>query len=354
MEHSLLTPRNIILKKDGIPFDHVVPLLKNGRFHDRNISGCFGDDSDLNEINRMEQNLGQLTPDLMDRRVAADFCCLWRYDYPERVFQICEIIGGNNHMALRLHYQVSPQRRNYFIDYAKALQGWLNDVSPEDTRYYGQTTAQTVNKVYGFLGQKDPLKMILAERAYISFSSRFLNCSFWGKNNPENEVDLSPSTAQPLTHEHFRKCRDLETKIKTEMGRSARNFLVEAGGSAEPACHFKFIRRVDILISSIGCLKWRGNLPPKDENITGRKKLTATILNILENYWRNGQLKADCDVSTRIYRLLGKPNDSKKWLVACLWKNIKDQTETHAYPMKEWAAFVRIGERYLDTLNKTV
>jgi len=52
-----------------------------------------------------------------------------------------------------------------------------------------------------------------------------------------------------------------------------------------------------------------------------------------------------------IYELLGKQDEFKIWLVACLWKNIKNQTQTHSYPMKRWAEFVRIGETYLDSID---
>lgn len=354
MEHTLLTPRKIVLKKDGIPFERIVPLLKNGRYHDHNISGNFFADDDLKQINRMEQNLGQLSVDQLERRVAADFCCLWRYDYPERVLEICDIIGGSRHRALRLHYQISPERRSQFMDYANALNGWLKDIPPDDSHYFKKEAAATVEKIYQFLGQKDPLKTLLAERTYISFSSRFLNCSFWGTNSRENEVHLFPSTAQPITQDHIHRRTVLDAKIRKELGSSARNFLVEAGGAAEPACHFKFIRRVDILVSSIGCLKWRGNLPEKDKSIIGRRKITGAILPVLEKYWRTGYIEPACDWSAKIYPLLGSPDTTKQWLVACLWKNIKDQTETHAYPMKRWAEFVQIGERYLDGLDNSI
>jgi len=55
--------------------------------------------------------------------------------------------------------------------------------------------------------------------------------------------------------------RKLESEIVDRLGGRAYDFLCEVGG-AEPPCHFKFIRRLEILIGSIGCLKWRGCLPP--------------------------------------------------------------------------------------------
>jgi hypothetical protein len=312
----------------------------------------LGYDSDLNIINEMEKNLSTLTAEQIDKRAAADFCCIWRYDYPERVYDICKIIGGGVNMALRLHYQISPQRRQEFIDYAEALKGWLEDISPDNTSHFRPGSEDTVNKVYGFLGTKDPLKKMLVERTYIGFSSRFLNCSFWGSNNSGKEVHLFPNTAQQLPDNSYQRMLELETRISNEMGPSARDFLIDVGGSSEPACHFKFIRRVDILVSSIGCLKWRGNLPEKDGNIKGRRKITALMLNILEKYLKNNNYDEnyECETEKKVFDLLGKSDEFKRLLVACLWKNIKNQTETHSYPMKRWAEFVRIGEKYLDSI----
>ncbi len=353
MEHSLLTSRKIVLKNDGIPFRVIKHLLKEGKFHDHNLRNGFGSDSDLEIINQMELKLSPLSPEQMDKRVAADFCCIWRYDYPERVFEICDIIGGRQNTALRLHYQVSPQRRQEFIDYADALKGWLADVSPDDTSYYRKGSEKTVKKVYGFLGSKDPLKDMLVERTYIGLSSRFLNCSFWGSNNNDKEVSLFPNLAQQLPQDSYRRMLELESKIKQEMGGKAGDFLVDVGGSSEPACHFKFIRRVDILVSSIGCMIWRGNLPDKDKNITGRRQITGLYLKILQNYWKNinNPLSDDGEKESKIITLLGEPDNLKRWLVACLWKNIKNQTQTHSYPMKRWVEFVRLGEKYLDSLG---
>jgi hypothetical protein len=300
----------------------------------------------------MEKNIPTLASEQVDKRIAADFCCIWRYDYPERVFEICKIIGGGDNMALRLHYQISPQRRQEFIDYAEALKGWLEDIPLDNSSYFRPGSEDTVRKIYGFLGAKDPLKKMLVERTYLGLSTRFLNCSFWGSNNLGKEVNLFPNTAQQLPDDTYRRMLELETRISKEMGPKARNYLIDVGGSSEPACHFKFIRRVDILVSSIGCLKWRGNLPEKDESIKGRRKATKLFLDILEKYWEkdNYDENYDCETEKKVFDLLGKPDEFKRWLVACFWKNIKNQTETHSYPMKRWAEFVRIGEAYLDSI----
>jgi hypothetical protein len=356
MEHTLLTPSNITLKKQGIPYSQIEHLLTGGRFHDANLKKGFGRDEEIEEINRMEESLGNLSPEQIDLRVATDFCCIWRYDYPRRVHEICSIIGGSPHTALRLHYQICLGRRQEFIDYADALKGWLMDEAPDDATHFRNSSEKTVQKVYQFLGKKDPLKKMLVERTYLGLSSRFLNCSFWGVSVREPETPLIPYTAQQLPDEWPERLSELEYSIRKEMGHTASDFLCEVGGSAEPACHFKFVRRVDILVSSIGCMRWRGNLPIKDGSVKGRRQLTKLYSDILEKYWNGNNSsytnKNSEQLEKELFEQLGEPSDLKRWLVASLWKNIKNQTLYNAYPMKRWVEFVRIGEDYIKGLAR--
>ncbi len=345
MEHSLLNHHNLNLT-EGIPYQLIHHLSRGSRYYDANIDCDSAFEQDLREINSMEKKLGQLSREQLDLRVIADFCCIWRYDYPSRVTQICGIIGGNSNTALRLHYQVSPSRRLEFIQYAEALKAWLEGVQEDGD------SGEIFKKVYRFLGEKDKLKELLVERTYLGLSYRFLNCSFWGRITGGDPVSLLPCFAQELPENWKNRMGNLERKIRSKMGSSASSFLCAVGGSSEPACHFKFMRRIDILISSIGVLEWRGNLPPKDRVITGRRKLTKACLNVLENFWKGHSLPArdgeEKNIEIQILPLLGEPTEFKKWLVACLWKNIKNQTQFHSYPMKRWLEFVRIGEKYLD------
>jgi hypothetical protein len=351
MEEMLLAPHGIALSRQGIPLSLIRHLVKSGKFYDENLRQGYSADPDLSAIHELESALGPLSLGDEERRIAADFCCIWRYDYPDRVHDICSIIGGSKHTALRLHYQVSTSRRQELIDYAEALKGWVHDVAPQDVPGYAPAGKQTIDKVYAFLGTKDPLKSMLAERTYYGLASRSINCSFWGFNAKEAATPLAPHNPQDLPGTWHERMAYLENTINREMGRAARDFLCDVGGSAEPACHFKFIRRIDILVSSIGCMKWRGNLPPKDGAVSGRRRITAAYLAALEHYWRGTPVDYDDqDLADRLAALLGSPTDLRRWLVACLWKSIKNQTRYQAYPMRHWVDFVRIGEDYIDRL----
>jgi len=361
MEHSLLTPRTAILRGEGIPYRLIHHLMEGTHTHghcycDGNLrSGSFlGSDDDIAEINEMERGLGKLSPEHLDMRAMADFCCIWRYDYPHRVHELCAAIGGNPHTAFGLHYQISTARRQELIQYAEALKQWYSDEEPAQHKNKSAQQESTKIKVFDFLGSKDPLKKLLVERTYLGLSSRALNCSYWG-HNARGTVSLAPYTAQELAPDWRKRMSAVERLIEKEMGHTSHDFLCDVGGTAEPACHFKFVRRVDILVSSIGCLRWRGSLPPKDRTISGRRSITSQYLSVLEQYWRDddaGTGAIDVEegrkVRDELFTLLGDRTAFKRWLVASLWKNIRNQTQFHAFPMKRWVEFVRIGEDYLN------
>ena len=140
------------------------------------------------------------------------------------------------------------------------------------------------------------------------------------------------------------------------MGGTGYNFLGEVGG-VEPPCHFKYIRRLLILIGSIGTLKWRGYIPPMDPRMKGRRELTRLCLAALESFFREKEIKADSvldkqqkELNDKIIASLGKPDIFKRWLAFSLYKNVKNQTLYQAYTMKRWVEFVRIKDAHISNL----
>ena len=240
MEHTLLTPHATILCGEGIPYRLLYHLVEGSRggghtYHDGNLAVNYhGYDDDIKEINEMEKSLGKLSPEQRDLRVMADFCCIWRYDYPRRVHELCAAIGGSPHTAFGLHYQICPRQRQELIDYAEALQMWLSDETSLPHNRKAPECERTINKVFQMPGKRDPLKDLLVERTYLGLSSRALNCSYWGYNS-RGRVSLAPYTAQDLSPDWHKRMSTIERAIAKEMGAKAHDFLCDVGGSAEPA-----------------------------------------------------------------------------------------------------------------------
>lgn len=355
------------LEGKGIPYQHVYHLLygtkkSNGQYyHDENLKGhgWGSSDKEIQEINEMESQLGDLQTEILDLRTMVDFCCIWRYDYPARVHLICKAIGGSGHTASRCHYQVGTDKRDELTAYALALKKWLGkggdegDVSLND----GQMKRDIELNVFDMLGRKEELKDLLVERTLIGLIRRHIDCSFFGSDCEGKSVHLHPCHALDLPNDASSRTRKLESEIVNRLGGRAYDFLCEVGG-AEPPCHFKFIRRLEILISSIGCLKWRGCLPPKDSKVGGRRQLTSQYLSLLFSYWKDAPLERkwegdhSChDLKKELFDALGERQLYKRWLAASLWKNIKNQTEYQAFTMKRWVEFVQIMRRQINSTS---
>ena len=94
-------------------------------FFDENLKGYGWRDSDIEEINELEMQLGTAPKEILDLRTMIDFCCIWRYDYPQRILHICRAIGGSGDTTSRCHYQVGTDMREELTAYATALKKWI-------------------------------------------------------------------------------------------------------------------------------------------------------------------------------------------------------------------------------------
>lgn len=361
------------LKGKGIPYRHVYHLLygtgktggpldgqtENRYFHDANLIGYGGTDKEIEEINEMEFSIGNLSPEIQDIRAMIDFCCIWRYDYPERIHHICRAIGGSGSTISRCHYQVGTDKRDELTAYARALKKWLEqDIDENEFSLKDKDLEEEIEKkVFSLLGKKERLKRLLVERTLHGLVTRNIDCSFFGTDKEEKSVSLDPCNALRLPEDWRSRMSMLESEIKKELGRKAYDFLCEVGG-ADPPCHFKFIRKVDILIGSIGCLKWRGYLPPRDSKVSGRRKLTKEYLSIMYSYWKNDEVEdgwsGDASfrkVKEELFDALGERKSFKRWLVASLWKNIQNQTRYQDFTMKRWVEFVQITRSHINSVN---
>ncbi len=80
-----------------------------------------------------------------------------------------------------------------------------------------------------------------------------------------------------------------------------------------PPCVHRFTRYMDIQISSIGALKWRGNLPPNDVPIE-KWETFLDEAHIGLRAWVNGALPRG-DFAIRLHRALGKPSGRTRAMV---------------------------------------
>ena len=86
---------------------------------------------------------------------------------------------------------------------------------------------------------------------------------------------------------------------------------------SQPPCHHRFQRYLDIQLTSIGALEWRGNLPPDDGSKERWKDFWGKAEPALDA-WAGGAPPADLPqsiVASRIYEALGAPNEEKRAII---------------------------------------
>jgi hypothetical protein len=90
--------------------------------------------------------------------------------------------------------------------------------------------------------------------------------------------------------------------------------------------------------------------------VTGRRQLTSKYLSLLISYWKDAPLEGEWEsddscqaLKKELFDALGESQLYKRWLVASLWKNIKNQTQYQAFTMKRWVEFVKIMRRQVNS-----
>jgi len=104
-----------------------------------------------------------------------------------------------------------------------------------------------------------------------------------------------------------RVCSEMKDKL-TDAEELIEGILKES----QPPCMHRFSRYQDIKLTSIGALKWRGNLPP-DNEVSKEAATTwfnrAGLKDWLDNAPSKGKLSAE------LHEILGKPTKRKKAIV---------------------------------------
>jgi len=118
------------LEGKGIPYRHVYHLLYGTKksndqyFHDENLEGqgWGSSDKEIQKINEMESQLGDLQTEILDLRTMVDCCCIWRYDYPARVHLICSR-SGLERVEIKRKYHLKVVKRRKILS-LKSLTCW--------------------------------------------------------------------------------------------------------------------------------------------------------------------------------------------------------------------------------------
>jgi len=294
-------------------------------------------DPEKQAINKMQIALGELSEE--DRLIRIQSACLTRcyYTFPKNIDLVIDGIATGkpnvsahisceppwNHSILpllrrRYKYQDgtryhSRDRQSLVRAYMTILDSYLVGGHLSELREVLPDNPELAEKVYNWLGNPSPAKRLQVTRLRNALTMWSLPSQFGEAFDYFNQIDKILSAS-----------RQTDTQESDELTALIRR-LNDAG-----LCHQFFFRRLDHLIAYVGAGK-RCELPGRGE---GRKFVIDTLVNYVHTLgsWLAGRTidqAADiwppCKQTVcAIYVALGEPSLRKRWLVACLWKNLQE------------------------------
>lgn len=274
--------------------------------------GCFGERANA-ESSRLKVLWDVIQPiddnirKIIDQIVSLEICN-WRLE--DSIVALCKAIGQKKPTEMPIGHgaSITEERWKQVGAYLLACRTWLKHgpvsgyqvildvVDPEGT---------IQEHVRALLGERDGLK-----EKYIE---RFCLClELWlGDLIAEGKI-LSASHAVAIAA--------LEKEIRqTDPEAGILKVFMYEGDGCLNVCHHKLFRRYDIIISSIGCGKWRGAMPTRGTDGFARADLLASYLGPIEAWIEKGQ-KAhyNSEPGIRILELLREPDNQKIFLASLL------------------------------------
>lgn len=242
--------------------------------------------------------------------------CNWKLE--ESVVALCRAIGTGRPAEMSIGHTASITRERWdqAWQYLAALRNWrargrAGSYAALAAKF--DPAGETQQRVDGMLGERDDLKELYVERFCLCLE-RWLQ-DWLG---PNSLLLCGHRAAVAALEEEIRK-RDPDTRILDAMRGD--------GDGRLQLCSHKAFRRYDIILSSIGSGKWRGAMPERGTDGLDRADLLASYIDPIDAWIRKGQ-QAESGPGCTIVPLLGKPDDTKRFLASLLVSLLRSQELT--------------------------
>ncbi|MFC1735715.1 hypothetical protein ACFL1X_06325 [Candidatus Hydrogenedentota bacterium] len=136
----------------------------------------------------------------------------------------------------------------------------------------------------------------------------------------ERQLRVRVPRESPLLAGHLAATAAIEAEIeKRDPGGEILNAMKGDGMGRLQPCSHKAFRRYDIILSSIGCGKWRGTMPMRGTDGFERVENLKQYLDAI-NSWieKKKETERPSPQSTEIRSSLGEPNKTKMFLASLL------------------------------------
>jgi hypothetical protein len=253
--------------------------------------------------------------------------CNWNLE--NSITSLIEAIGKGKNAKIRIghNYSITEDRWKKAWAYYFTLKKWL----PIQGRYTGipilldycDPDKAIQSLVLDLLGEKTTLKEL-----YVELFSYSLEFHLLGRH-PDDKAKIFATKAAVYSLINEVKKNDYDEMILAAV---QINPDVPSEGKLRwyEVCHHKFFRRCDLILSSIGENKWRGNFTEKGPEREELQKLLRKYYLTLESWISNQDINDES--SKKNHELLGEQNSKKLFQVNLLNAFLKGQ---RAYIMKK-------------------
>ena len=291
---------------------------------------------------RFEARFGAVDDEMLAVLAQAAFLCWHNADLEKNLLALCTAIRTGKPTVHYYHCQITAQRWNEMHSHLVGIQRWLGVQHPLPP----QVGPHKVDEIGRWLGERTPTKEALAELLLIRLvddllnyaSLTHLNCGDDGQGaysdfsrwylaadgTPYAVARMDDSSRQPFADPQLKERVDMLTNVVREgMSSSpedAEQLIRAIKRQTQPPCMHRLSRYLDVQITSIGALKWRGRLPPDTLPKARWEAFTEQAQAALQA-WASGepasgtQASAESELAQRFYAALGAPTERKQTIV---------------------------------------
>jgi hypothetical protein len=248
------------------------------------------------------------------KQIIALEICNWKLE--QSIIALCKAIGTNkpSRMGIGHRASVTTKRWMKIWAYYLACRKWfVGDTRNGYTSLLTQCDpkGKVENRIFGMLGQKTGLKTLYVHRF-------LLLMEYW--------LDGCPEKISPMRIVEEKR---IEEKIKkrNKGERILESFHLNGIGKLE-LCHHKLFRRYDIILSSIGEVKWRAKMGERKIDGFIRADEMEKYLSTLESWIESGgrlEKNERNSLKKKIFTLLGESNSKKIFLASLLTSLLRSQ-----------------------------
>ncbi|MFC1712362.1 hypothetical protein ACFL6S_01770 [Candidatus Poribacteria bacterium] len=275
------------------------------------------DDGFASRVKRFEARFGAVDADMLGVLAQAAYLCWGNNEYWDNLMEVCQAISMGKPTSSFYHAQITPERWIELHAYVVGVQCWIGSELPLPVGIDNEK----ITRIVAWLGEHSPVKDFLANLYLCQLIGLLLDTGFakMGTDIPSEEyADFTPWYVRPdgtwyseAPIEEYKQCVEREMTGDSE---SVDELLLNLLEPTNPPCLHRFSRHQDIRISSIGALKWRGNLPADEVPKANWEAFLDEVGSELRG-WIDGAMPGG-DPGRRLHEALGNPTEKSKAIVS--------------------------------------